>query len=176
MNLPPYLELLKNKTVQLVLGISLGILILVTLLSPKRSTTPISSPLATPFRPELISLSDSRRAESATYRASIASQLPIYQDDITTSVGITTTLNIYYLESDPAETLRFEIYGVSYLGRDESEFTNRHITAFKETFSLGLDLLRKKGVDPNKLIFIYGDKEYVRDTATAWVKKYNLLP
>ncbi|MFH1244812.1 MAG: hypothetical protein V1487_04565 [bacterium] len=170
------LELLKNKHVQLVLGISLGILVLIAILSPKRSVTPTTPPLPSPFRPELQQVSDARRRKSITYRESIKSKLPIYRENIETSVGIETTLNLYFLDSDPAETLRFEIYGLSYLNRGSSEFTNPNITAFKETFQKGLALLTEKNIDPAKLIFIYGDKEYVRTTAQAWVDKYHLLP
>lgn len=170
------LELLKNKHVQLALGATSGILILVALFSPKRTSTPAPVPLPSPYRPELQQVSDSKRRESATYRESIKNKFPLYRDHIQTSVGITTTLNLYFLGSDPPEIVRFEIYGVSYLGRDNSEFTNKNITAFKETFTTGLTLLQDQGIDPTKLIFIYGDKQYVRDTATAWVIKYKLLP
>lgn len=170
------LELLKNKHVQLVLGISLGILVLIAILSPKRSVTPTTPPLPSPLRPELQQVSDARRHESAIYRGSVKTKFPIYRDNIQTSVDIETTLNLYFLDSDPAETLRFEIYGLSYLNPDSSEFTNPNITAFIETFRKGLALLTENNIDPAKLIFIYGDKEYVRTTAQAWVKKYNLLP
>ncbi len=173
------LELLKNKHVQLALGISLGILVLILLFSPHPAgpaSRDDSRALPSPYRPELQSVGDVRRLEASNYRRSVQDQLPIYQDDIQTSVGITTTLNLYFLGSDPPEIVRFEIYGVSYLGRDNSEFTNKNITAFKETFTTGLTLLQDQGIDPTKLIFIYGDKQYVRDTATAWVIKYKLLP
>lgn len=169
-------ELLKNKHVQLALGVSLGLLILTLLLSPRRPSPDVQPPLPSPYRPELQNVSVDQRLAATTYRSSIASQLPIYVESIPTSVNLPTTINIYFLPSDPPETLRFEIYGLSYLNRDSSEFTNPNITAFRETFNHGLDLLRQKGIDPSQLIFIYGNKEYVRDTAQAWITKYALLP
>ncbi len=170
-----YLVLLKNKSVQLALGSTIGILILLTIFSPKKSVSPTTT-LPSPFRPELQNVSESKRQESASYLATIGNQLPIYLDNIETSVNISTTLNIYRLPADPAETLRFEIYGISYLNPDSSELDNPNITAFRETFIHGLQQLRDAGIDPTQLIFIYGDKQYVRDTATIWVNKYHLLP
>ncbi|HBD02535.1 MAG: hypothetical protein UX38_C0001G0038 [Microgenomates group bacterium GW2011_GWC1_46_16] len=171
------LSLLQNKHIRLALGISVGFLILILLLSPHASNPQIvPPPLPSPFRPELQSLSSTQRSTVAAYRATITDKLPIYQDNISTSVKLKTTLNLYILPSDPAETVRFEIYGVSYLNRDSTEFTNPNLTAFKETFQKGLALLREQGIDPTQLIFIYGDKAYVRETAEFWIKNYQLLP
>lgn len=154
-----------------------GVLILV--FSPRRSSTPapipVSSPLPSTIRPELLDLEEQKIRAATEYRQSIEGSLPIYLENFPTSVDINTTINIYYLPSDPNSTVRFEIYGLSYLNSDSSQFTNPNVTAFKESFEKGLSLMRERGLDPDKLIFIYGDKEYVRITADTWVQKLGLL-
>jgi len=166
-----------NPFARLAVGASLGLLVLILFLSPHRPSSPSPSPAPLPSttRPEIISLDDQARRAAAAYRPSIEGALPIYEENFNTSVGITTTLHLYILPDDPAETVRFEIYGLSYLNSDSSPFTNPNITAFKESFEHGLQLLKNHGVDPTKLIFIYGDKQYVRETTAAWVTKLGLL-
>lgn len=172
------LSFFRNKTVLFVAGISLGILILVVIFSPKRNVSPppSSPPLASVYRPELINLGEQKRREAAAYRTSITDRLPIYVEGFKTSVGIKTTINIFSLPSDPVETIHFEIYGPSYLVADASEFTNPNLTAFKESHLHGLELMKDQGIDPQKLIFIYADKEYVRNTTRAWLDKLGLAP
>jgi len=171
------LSLLKNKNFMIACGISLAVLVLVVLLSPKKSVTqiPLSSPSTSSSRPELQNLSLKVRQDSAAYVTGSQDKLPINLADFVTSVGISTNIDIFRAEGDPPEVVRFEITGISYLGKDTSEFTNPNITAFKESFNKGLSLMKDKGLDPKKVIFIYGDANYVTEAASTWVDKLNLL-
>jgi hypothetical protein len=176
MHIPP---LLKNKQVQLAIGISLILLVLVILFSPKSPPPEVtipSGPLPSTTRPELIDVPEDTRQESRSYREEVEKFLPLYLENFETSVGLTTTINIFVMPDDPKEVIRFEIYGLSYLNSDSSPFTNPNVTAFQESYRHGLDAMRERGIDPSRLIFIYGDVEYVRETAGSWVEKFNLKP
>ena len=171
-------ELLKNKFALTAITVSLIVLILVLVLSPKKTTNStdpnnISSPQP---RTELIDLSKEKRNQAMVYVASIEKKLPIYLEGFKTSVGITTSINIYRLNDDEAEVVRLEIYGLSYLNSESDEKKNPNVTAFKESFLKAIELLEGQNIDPKKLIFIYGDKDYVRETSSTWVEKLKLLP
>ena len=172
------LKILHNKSLQLALGVTVLILILVLTLSPKKSTAPTSLPLPTPqLRTELINLSQEKRDRSIEYLSLISSRLPIYLDNFRTSVGLTTSIRVYRLLDDEPEVVRLEIYGLSYMNKDElDEKKNPNVTAFRESYNQALSLMREVGIDPKQLIFIYGDKEYVRKTAQFWVDTLKLHP
>lgn len=172
------LKILHNKSVQIAIGVTILILILVLTLSPKKSTAPTSFPLPTSQpRTELINLSQEKRDRSIEYLSLISSRLPIYLDNFRTSVGLTTSIRVYRLLDDEPEVVRLEIYGLSYMNKDElDEKKNPNITAFRESYNQALSLMREIGIDPKQLIFIYGDKEYVRTTAQLWIDALKLQP
>lgn len=157
------------------------LLALTVLLAPKKSSQTISAPSSnihsteTFNRPELQGLSEEKLRQASDYRSIISDRLPIRVDEFNTSVGITTSINIFFLPDDPSSVIRFEIYGLSYLNKDSTPLTNPNIIAFQETFSEGLKLMKNVGIDPKQVILIYGDTEYVRLTASAWVDKLGLL-
>lgn len=153
------------------------ILILVIILSPKKNVGKnISSPSSTPStRTELVDLSQEKRNQAMIYVAAIEGKLPLYLASYKTSVGITTSINLYRLDRDPAEIVRLEIYGLSYLNKNElDEQKNPNVTAFKESYLKALDMLESQNIDPSKLIFIYGDKSYVKETSAYWVDMLKL--
>lgn len=164
--------------------ISVGILIIITAIFPKKKVSSlIPAPSiapgqieASPYRPELINLTEEKRRLAAGYVSLVNDRLPIYIENFKTSTKIDTTIHIYRLDSDPSEIVRFEIYGVSYVNNDPSAFTNLNVPAFKESYLEGLARMKAVGIDPKQLIFVYGDKEYVRKTATSWVEKLKLFP
>lgn len=173
------LSLLKNRTVQLVVGVSILVLIIVIILSPKKTTnietTPTGS-IPSTQRSELIDLSKEKRQQAMIYVESIEKKLPLYLESFNTSVGIDTTINIYRLNDDEAEIVRLEIYGLSYLNQDTDPIKNPNVTAFKESYQKAIEMLESQNIDPKKLIFIYGDKEYVRKTIETWISALNLRP
>jgi hypothetical protein len=173
------LILLQNKFIRIALIISTLILILILLLSPKRNggnQNPSELPEGQLGRTELTDLSKEKRNQAMIYVESIESKLPLYLENFPTSVGIETSINLYRLDSDEAEVVRLEIYGLSYLNEDSDEQKNPNVTAFKESYLKALEMLEGQNIDPKRLIFIFGDKEYVRKTSAAWVSALNLHP
>jgi hypothetical protein len=164
-------------------GISLFILILVLIFSPKKNLNPAgpaqrddSRAQPESERPELIDLARDKRQQTMIYVESIEKKLPLYLENFKTSVGITTSINIYRASDDEAEIVRLEIYGLSYLNSDSNETKNPNVTAYKESYAKSLEMLESQNIDPKKLIFIYGDKEYVRQTSEAWIYALKLQP
>ena len=170
-------DLLKNKSVQIALGVSLGILVLVLLFSPKKQTSNIDAPASTSLtRTDLVDLSKEKRNNAMIYVASIEDKLPLYLEGFNTSVDITTSINVYRVKDDEAEVVRLEIYGLSYLNQDANEKTNPNVTAFKESYQKAIEMIEGVNIDPKKLIFIYGDKEYVTKTTQVWIDALKLKP
>jgi hypothetical protein len=159
-------------------GITIFILILVLVLSPKRNSSPPPSGSAETklSRVELIDLSQDKRNQAMIYVESIEKKLPIYLEKFETSVGITTSINLYRVKDDEAEIVRLEIYGLSYLNSESDPKKNPNVTAFKESYLKAIEMLEGQNIDPKKLIFIYGDKQYVRETAQAWADALKLHP
>lgn len=174
-------NLLKNKTVQFVIGLSLGILVLVIILSPKRTVSP-SFPAPSGARqsgvgsPSLLNLGDQKRVEAAKYVESIKSKLPLYQEGFKTSVGLDTTINIYRLETDDPAIVRLEIYGLSYMNKDANPQKNPNVTAFKESYLKGISLLESVNIDPKRLTFVYSDVNYIKNNTQIWLDALKLQP
>jgi len=171
------LSFLKNKTVIFVIVISLAILALTILLTSDdtQDSQPVSPP-SQETRPELVNLDREKRRTAMIYVESIESKLPLYLDRFETSVGIVTSINIYRLDDDEAETVRLEIYGLSYLNSESDPLKNPNVTAFKESYLKAIEMIEGVNIDPKQLIFIYGDKEYVRSTTQTWLSSLNLRP
>lgn len=168
-----------NKKFFLLAGsITILILILVLIFSPQKKTRPAVTLAPSPQpRTELINLSQEKRERAIEYLTLISPRLPIYQESFRTSVGLTTSIRVYRLADDEPEVVRLEIYGLSYINKDELDVKkNPNVAAFKESYNQALSLMRQIGIDPKQLIFIYGDRQYVRATASYWVDKLHLLP
>lgn len=174
------ITLLKNKYVIIAISISLLIFIVVIILTPHKQATPTQvSPESTQLNSrsfELVDLSQEKRNQAMIYVDAIESKLPLYLDQFETSVGITTSINIFRGKSDPAEIVRLEITGLSYINKNElNEQKNPNITAFKESYLKAIEMLEGQNIDPKRLIFVYGTKDYVRNTARYWVEQLKLL-
>ncbi|PIR99016.1 hypothetical protein COT87_01695 [Candidatus Collierbacteria bacterium CG10_big_fil_rev_8_21_14_0_10_44_9] len=157
--------------------VTVFILILVLLISPRRSSTPTPNEAKGEVRrTKLIDLSKEKRNQTMIYVESIEGKLPLYLENFETSVGITTSINIYRVGDDEAEIVRLEIYGLSYLNSDSDEKKNPNVTAYKESYTKAMEMLEGQNIDPKKLIFIYGDKEYVRQTTQIWIDQLKLKP
>ncbi len=102
----------------------------------------------------------------------IASDLPIYIDNFTTGSKINTTINIYELVSDPPTSIRIEIYGPNYNNTGQ---LSEDAKAFKASFQEVRKILKAKKINLNNLQIIYGNRQYIQDTATIWVKDFGLL-
>ncbi|MCE7897731.1 MAG: hypothetical protein DPW11_02435 [bacterium] len=161
-------------------SISIFILILILIISPRKTTPPLSSPppepTTTQLRAELTNLTEEKVKNAINYRKLVQDRFPIYLKDFKTSVGITTTINIYSLSDDDPSLMRLEIYGLSYLHKDELDpKKNPNIIAFAESYARALSLIRESGADPTQFIFSYGDRTDIHTTATYWVEQLDLL-
>lgn len=98
--------------------------------------------------------------------------LPVYIDNFKTKSGQTCTVNLYIGYEDPIGSLRLEIYGPNY---NERNLSGQNALTFKECFTEIKNTFNLKKVDIKKLIFIYGNRQYIQNTASYWVKEFKLL-
>ena len=98
--------------------------------------------------------------------------LPIYIDNFVTGTKINTTINVYSLVSDPPTSVRIEIYGPNY---NNAGLLSEDAKAFKASFEEIKKYLKSKKVNLSNLQIIYGNRQYIQDTATLWVKEFKLL-
>lgn len=173
MNLP---HLLKNKSVLFALGIILIVILLAIFASPEDLAPPGPSPTPTASRLPISDLNAEKRAQQAEYRQLISSRLPLYVENFATSVGLPTTINLYYLPSDDPHIVRLEIYGLSYLNPNPNETENPNVTAFKESYLEALRLMRERGIEPSLLEIVTSDREDVRRTIAVWLEALDLTP
>lgn len=113
--------------------------------------------------------------EAVLAKDQLLSYLPIYVEEFKTSVGITTTINVFTVSGDLNYVTRLEIYGVSYLDRSVDPVKNPSATAYKESFEHALEKIEETGVDPKKLLFIFYTRKHANDTASYWVNSFGLL-
>lgn len=174
-------RLFANKFLLTAVSISAVVFFFVLTLSSRRSSTPSPTQDSTiskstnPFY-EFTNLTEEKAKKAANYRTLVSDRFPIYLKGFSTSVGITTTINIYFLKDDDPSMMRLEIYGLSYMNKDELDPNNNpNIVAYKESFTKALSLIRDTGVDPKQLNIIYGDRPEIQETANYWVDKLGLL-
>lgn len=173
-------RLFLNKFLLISTTISLAILVIILLLSNKNPNTLSNAPEPLPSSNSPLSgftnLTEEKVNNASKYRSLVQDRFPIYIKEYKTSVDITTSIHIYYLSDDDPSIMRLEIYGISYLNKNELDpKKNPNIQAFQESFQQALKLITEVGVDPQQFIFLYGDKDYVHNTATYWVDKLGLL-
>lgn len=160
-------------------GISIFFLILTLVLSPKKSSNtamPLASTNSTLSNLVPLNLSEEKKTAIASYTKSIENKLPIFLESFDTTANIETFISISRLSDDPAEIVHLSIGGISYINKNElDESKNPNVTAFKESFLKAVDLLESQNIDPKRLLFVYSDVPYVRETATYWVDKLGLL-
>lgn len=113
--------------------------------------------------------------EAIEQKTSLKEHLPIYIENYPTSANINTTINLYSLDNEPEYTVHLEIYGIIYHNQSYNTDENPNALAFKESFLAAKDTLKDLGIDPSKLYYIYGSRDYIQQTAELWVEKLNLL-
>ena len=102
----------------------------------------------------------------------IITDLPVRIDNFSTGTAITTTINVFTLVSDPPQSVRIEIYGPNY---NNTGLLSEDAKAFKSSFEEIKKYFKSKKVNLNNLQIIYGNRQYIQDTATLWVKEFGLL-
>ncbi len=187
------LNLIKtNHFVRIALGTTIGISLLIIIFSSSTapphqpSQTNLSSLITTnptntqlkytqPNNDDLSSFSPTELTTARSYRNNIAGILPLHKNNFTTSVNIKTDINIYINNNDPIETTRFEISGLSYTNSETNPDINPNITAYRESFNHGLQLLKDNEIVPNRMIFSYSDTNQIQNTAKTWINHLKLL-
>lgn len=170
---------MNKKFILIASGITILVMILVLLLSPKKNlstSTLIDNSTSALDTTKPINLSDDKQNKAMIYLDSVEKKLPIYLESFDTSVGIITSINISRTNRDQAGVIYLNINGLSYLSSETNPSINPNITAFKESYLKAIELLEGQNIDPKKLIFIYGDKDYVRKTSQIWIDALKLRP
>ncbi|MEZ6255512.1 MAG: hypothetical protein R3B92_01920 [Patescibacteria group bacterium] len=121
---------------------------------------------------------DSGDMKDATLeRLKLQPHLPLTHLGFQTSVGKVTDIGVYVSDEDAESLVRLEIYGVDYL----YEYTKGNINsfsdvqAFAESFAEAKRMIAETGVDPNKLYYVFGTKEYINEISQSWVEQLGLL-
>lgn len=134
-------------------------------ISYARSQTPPQTNLN-----QITSLIDSK--VSTAEREKLISILPVRISDFKTSTNIITTMNLYSLPTDPPSSIRLEIYGINF---NNQEITGKDAISFKDSFIEVKKRLLPKNINLKNLQIIYGNRQYIQDTAQYWVNTFKLL-
>lgn len=188
---------MKKKTIYIILGI-LGaffmIFVVIRISSPKGNnslflnTIPLinkdsnitATPTPTPFestgtppQTNYGKLKNSFESDlSQKEKDKLSSVLPLKFVEFKTSTPISTDINVYSLPSDPPESIRLEIYAINF---NNFNITSDDAIAFKDSFIQVKKNIASKNINFNNLMIIYGNRQYIQDTATFWVKEFKLL-
>lgn len=137
------------------------------------SKTEDSSAPNTPQQTNIITATKQVSDEvSLAEKDKVFDSLPLRKENFNTSVNLPTTINLYSFSYDPPSVIRLEIYGINY---NLPELTGPNAIAFKESFLEAKKQLASRGVVVKNLQIIFGNRQYIQDTATYWVKAMNLL-
>lgn len=167
-------QLFSNRAVVFGLGIVILVIILAIFASDDARQAQELKSLPSPSpRFTFSDLNEDKRRQAIEYKKLIGDRLPI-RTDFQTSAGINTRINIYFAEGDPAESTRFEIFGLVYMNQESDPNKNPNAKAFIESYQESLRLLQSKGIDPKQLIFVYPDQSYIRSTISKWLKDNKL--
>ncbi len=102
----------------------------------------------------------------------IVDDLPYRVENFVTGTKTNTTINVYELVTDPPTAVRVEIYGPNY---NNAGLLSEDAKAFKASFQEIKKYFKTKKVNLNNLQIIYGNRQYIQDTATLWIKEFGLL-
>ena len=98
--------------------------------------------------------------------------LPLRVKDFSTTSGVKTTINVYSLSSDPESVMRIEIYNINF---NIDNLNGVNAIAFKDSMNYVVNWLKSKNINPKNLQIIYGNRQYIQDTASYWVNTFKLL-
>lgn len=119
---------------------------------------------------------ESEKVKSAIKaKETLSPSLPISETEFETSVEINTTIFIYALASDPDYLIHIDIHGIDYGIQETDPDKNPNVTAFIESFNKTKALLEENGVEINEMLFVFGGRQYIQETAELWIKTFDLL-
>ena len=105
---------------------------------------------------------------------SVKDKLPIYIKNYKTSVDITTNINIFKSNYDPAYSVRLEIYGINYYGATATD-SNPNYIAFKESLSKAFSEMGAKGINTKELYYKFYSIDTINQIAESWARKAGLI-
>lgn len=108
--------------------------------------------------------------DSTTEIEKLTSALPYTQDvTLSTEENVSILINGEDLQNNEW-TLKVEINGINYNTSPDQPDYDTEKQSFIEAANLVFDWIRQQGADPDKIIFIWGDKKYIQDQAVAWLQ------
>lgn len=95
-----------------------------------------------------------------------------YEKELTTSNGVNVTVFIPQkdLQENPW-TLTVHTYGINFNASQGSDEYNEMKIAFRETVNHVFEFIKSKNQDPQRVLFRWGDKEFMQTQAEEWLKK-----
>lgn len=102
----------------------------------------------------------------------LVDSLPIRVNNFVASNSRKTSINVYSFSYDPISVLRIEIYGPNYNNLDTN---GADAIAFRDSFLEVKRLIAPYNVNLKNLQIIFGNRQYIQDTAVYWAKSLNLL-
>jgi hypothetical protein len=114
----------------------------------------------------------SQIAQNSTGQINVIEKELTYEDTIKTSNGQEVTIVIPRkdLQANPW-TLTVYTHGVNFNAPKNSKEYNTMKTAYLESVAHVFTWLRSKGVQPEQVIFQWGDKRYIQDRAEEWLRE-----
>lgn len=118
-----------------------------------------------------IDLNSSVIQASSTEIKKITSYLP-YEQDAVLSTGESVSILIPAADlQENTWTMNAQIFGINYNTSPDQPDYEVTKTSFKEAVGILFSWIRQQGANPDKIIFIWGDKKYIQDQAEAWLKE-----
>lgn len=174
--------LANKKTVILIIGLIILISILVVINFTRKAVPPTpqsSLPPIVKFTPkdlnmaprtadQAINLQSQEVVNSQAEINKIKTKLPL-EETFTATNGIESTILIPASEFQDSEwTLTILINGIDYQVPVEEEANSKQ--AFLESTQKVFNWLESQGADPSKIYIVWGDKKFIQDKATEWLK------
>ncbi|MBI4037501.1 hypothetical protein HY382_00470 [Candidatus Curtissbacteria bacterium] len=112
--------------------------------------------------------------ESKTSIEKLAEKLP-YRETITTATGTEVRFAIIGDAKSPY-TLYIEIFGIDFLNDYSDPALPKNVQDFRDTAKGILGWINKQGADPSKIFISWGEKQYEREAAKAWLEPSDKYP
>lgn len=93
-----------------------------------------------------------------------------FERDFTTSAGVAVSIVIprQTLQTN-SWTLKAQIFGINYNTSPEQEDYEVMSRSFVEAANVVFSWIKQNNVDPERIIFVWGDRKYIQDQAEKWL-------
>ena len=141
-------------------------------ISPKRVIPPVikQAPTIPPAQGGGIDENSSFIQSSVSEIQKVYASLP-YSRDFTSSSGVQVSILIpnQTLQTNKW-TLKAQVFGINYNTSPDQQDYKSMQTSFIEAADQVFAWVRQNGADPEKIVFVWGDKKYIQDQAENWLK------